>query len=103
MAKFSVEVVLVARCTYTVEVEAESERKAEDLAASRDIAIANTPDFDVDLGDCSYEFPDTNQLSYDCEECGAEDITTSHTDWLAHGYMCSTCFVKAQEADHATV
>ena len=100
MAKFSVEVVLVARCTYTVEVEAESERKAEDLAASREIAIANTPGFDVDLGDCSYEFPDTIQKTYDCEECGEQNITTSHNDWLAHDFMCSSCFATAQEADH---
>ena len=72
MSKYRVEVKVIATTTYTVEVEADGEAAALDAACSREIASANTPDFDVDLGDCSYEPEVVETLVLTCDECGKD-------------------------------
>ncbi len=77
MAKFSVRVTSKAKDSYTVEVEASDDEKAEALATSHEIFAANTSeDFQVPRNNCSFEF-ETEQLTADCPDCGKEHLILS--------------------------
>jgi hypothetical protein len=88
MAKFKVEVTLIARSTYEVDVEADSEGQAEDEAAklgreksSDDFQVAEVAD---------YEF-DTEQLTWDCDECRTE---ITQDEYQKNDGMCGDCKVE---------
>ncbi len=72
MSKYRVEVKVIASTTYTVEIDAEDEDAALNAACSREIASANTSDFDVDLSACNYQPEIIETLVQTCSECGKD-------------------------------
>ena len=94
MPKFRVEVTVTKSDTYTMEVEADSEGKAERDAelAWRDHASEN---FQVDKPDTWKS--ETEQLSWNCVECGVE-ITKEQN--RKGDEMCEKC-VAAYDASEA--
>jgi|GEM_PF-5852006 len=93
MPKFKVQVSITAHTEYTVEVEADNESTAKDLACSREIAAANTPDFNVDLGDCQYETEVVETITLACEECGRELPAGELVDRI-HCPACNEMFAQ---------
>jgi hypothetical protein len=81
MAIFRMEVTAIARTTYTVDVDASTEKEAKTIATSREIFNASTPEeFQVDAKNCEFEF-DTEKLTTECPECGIEHpIPTKDTE-----------------------
>lgn len=95
MPKFNVSVTVTATTSYEVQVEADSESEAEDIATSRDIAYANTPDFDIDLGEVTYE-TEATQLTFHCDECRK---AISEAQYRALDNMCPTCHARVLQED----
>jgi hypothetical protein len=100
MGKYKVEVTVKAEVTYTVEVEASSERKAEDLAAG--MWREKTPDdFQVAKGYITDWQTEAEQQTHDCEECGKEYAVTtaaalSTEAWKEDQDYCAECGAKIQ-------
>jgi hypothetical protein len=95
MAKFSVEVTLTASVTYTVEVEASSESRAEDAATA--LWASQLPDdFQVNKGYITDYDAEVTRLSWACESCEiaiTEDVSRRCDE------MCAECFEIARHDD----
>jgi hypothetical protein len=85
--KYSVEVTITAQCTYTVEVEADGDYKAELEAGSRWRDML-PDDFQVDRGYLTDEECEVTQLSWECDEC-ADDC--SEAEYSRTGGLCDAC------------
>lgn len=94
--RYEVEVTVHALCSYTVEVEADSEDQAEETATAmwRDEL---PEDFQIAKGyisDCDIE--DVTQLSWECGECGKE-ITVEESD--KNDGLCGDCNTEEEEEE----
>jgi hypothetical protein len=96
--KYKVEVTIRAEFTYTAEVEASSEGKAEDEATGqwRD---QMPDDFQVAKGYISaWEVDNTEQLTWECEEC-EKQITEAESDRC--DARCESCNEAEKAKDAA--
>lgn len=95
MAKFRVTVTVVKEETYTVEIDANDEHKAEDMACGmwREKTGEN---FQVDKPS-NWTIDETEQLTFNCEECGQEfAIDQRDKDYYDH---CRPCAMKVEAAE----
>jgi hypothetical protein len=96
MAQWKVQVTVVAKCTYTRTVTADSEVEAWDAAWETHQAYLPS-DFNVNSGYIDgdeVEFED-EQLTWNCEDCEEEfPVETAHKFGL-----CKTCFAKPEYSD----
>ena len=88
MAKFRVVVSVTTHCEYTVEVEANNESHAQDVACARDIFTKETPERFPDAGDCEFKC-ETEQLTFECEDCGAPVSTLK--EFNEQDFRCKRC------------
>jgi hypothetical protein len=94
MPKFSIAVTVIASVTYTVEVDACSESKAEDVATG--LWRSQLPDdFQVDKGYITAWDAETAQLTWECAECSTP---ISEADNRTHDEMCAACFAACLAA-----
>jgi rRNA maturation endonuclease Nob1 len=100
MAKFKIEVTIVAKCSYEVEVEASDESKAEDIATG--LWREELPDdFQVAKGYITdWEIEDTEQLTAVCERC---DVEYPLLDWPDDSDFCTPCGAKILEEEKAKI
>jgi hypothetical protein len=110
MAKFKIEVTIVAKCSYVAEVEASDESKAEDIATG--LWREKLPDdFQVAKGYISdWEIEDTEQLTAVCERCDVEYPLldwSKHPDairpWSEDSDFCTPCGAKILEEEKAEI
>ena len=89
--RYRVPVTLTARTTYTVEVEADNERQAEEAA------IDQWKDW-VDLNEMEYESVEASaeQITWECESCGKE---ITYEEWAKGDTWCIACVTKDVQAD----
>ena len=99
--KYKVKVSLVATQEFEYEIEANTERKAEDAAFDK--AMDNFNISSADLTDTSY---DVDKQTHECDECGVEyEIPTSDraeapNAWAEDYHFCAKCGA-AMEAEEA--
>lgn len=94
--KYQVEVTVYAQCTYTVEVEASSESKAEDIATG--MWREKTPsDFQVEKGYINnWEVDSIKNLTWECEACEKE---IPQAEYEKNDLVCDGCFAEQVEED----
>jgi hypothetical protein len=92
MAKFKIDITVVAACTYTVEMDYPNEDRANDEAVA--LWREQLPeDFQVDKGYITDWQIDTRQLTWNCVGCGAEIAEQQDRE---QDEMCAACFAKAE-------
>jgi len=96
--KYKVDVTIRAEFTYTVEVEAPSEARAEDEATG--MWRSEMPDdFQVNKGYITaWDVDNTDQLTWECEDCGKE---IPEAESRANDDMCEACNAKQKAQDAA--
>jgi hypothetical protein len=93
MPRFIVTVTVTKRDTYRMEIDHDSEKKAEQEAMSawRDQVSEN---FQVDKPD-EWEV-DSEQISWNCVECGVE---ITQEQWRKGDEMCEKCVAAYDESE----
>lgn len=91
MPKFRVKVTVTASASYETEVEAADEMRAEDAAVDQWRALT-PPDFQV--ADIDESEAEAEQLTWECEDCGAE---ISEEQSSKTGGQCEACAAAFDE------
>jgi hypothetical protein len=105
MSKFKIKVTLTETKTYSYEIDAPKQCKAEDEACDRAItafinSCDHTTDDDVEI--------ETEQQTKQCEECGTEyeiqtpDRSEAPGAWHEDDDWCAKCGAKIEAEDRAT-
>lgn len=90
MPKFRVPVTVMARSSYTIEVEATSEREAEEAAIDQWRQHVGE---DFQVADIDEAQAEAEQITWNCEgECGKE---ISYEEWAKGDTWCLQCVAKA--------
>ena len=100
--KYKVEITVMAKKTFTYDIEAESQRRAMDRAFDKAVDDFSTDNVRVEEDDIQIE-----QQTKKCEECGTEYeiLTAARAEapnaWTEDDDYCAKCGVKILEEEKA--